>query len=64
MWQEIRVKAKFLLYRVLQRAKISKADPTPVNTTEHTAVYLKPARKAILDQWKFIIDMFIENGFI
>lgn len=65
MWKEIRVKAKFPFYRVLQRVKISKADATkPANTTEHAAVYMKPAQKSILDQWKFIIDVFIENGFI
>ncbi|XP_055309477.1 uncharacterized protein LOC129573196 isoform X1 [Sitodiplosis mosellana] len=64
MWQEIRVKGKYRFYSMLQRAKISKADPTPINTTEHMAIYMKPARKAILDQWKFIIDMFFENGLI
>ncbi|XP_055307114.1 uncharacterized protein LOC129571346 [Sitodiplosis mosellana] len=68
MWSEIRDKAHILLFRLLIRAKVTKAnhDSTPQlhEVNKRNSPMERPASKVVLDQWKFIIDMFIENAFI
>ncbi|XP_055296714.1 uncharacterized protein LOC129565642 [Sitodiplosis mosellana] len=66
MWAEIRKKAKFTLFRLFVRAKITKDDQTAYlanDIADNMTPYEKPASKTILDQWKFIIEIFVENEF-
>lgn len=68
MWSEIRAKTHITLFRLLIRAKVTRAnhDSTPQlsQVNKNNFPMERPASKAVLDQWKFIVDLFIENGFI
>lgn len=66
MWNEIREKAKLSLFPSILVAKTSNANhdsiPSFDKLDEDSFPLSKPASQAAIDQWKFIIDMFIQNG--
>lgn len=68
MWGEIQEKAKLQLLTLLVRIKVilAKEDTSQSldNASLDNAPYLKPASQVVLDRWKIMIDVFIENGLL
>lgn len=68
MWKEIQEKAKLSLFYVFYRIKLMRSDDSSVPSlskpSENATSFEQPASKTVLDQWKFVIDIFMENGFI
>lgn len=68
MWSEIRNKAKLTLIPSLLAAKTTNAKhdsiPSLDQVDENTFPLERPATKAAIDQWKFIIDILIKHDLI
>lgn len=63
MWSEFGKKAKFSFFRSIRMAKIlNLVESDKLNKNSDPAS--KPATQAAVQQWKFIIDMFIQYGLI
>ncbi|XP_031633861.1 uncharacterized protein LOC116347425 [Contarinia nasturtii] len=66
MWHEFREKAKFSSFYSIQTMKVSNANSIPSldkldNDSDPSS---KPASQAAINQWKFVVDMFTQNGLI
>lgn len=68
MWKEIKTNAKIELLHVLVMSRIAMADGSSIPSIDEISAetYYKdePSPKDVLKRLKFIIDMFVENGFI
>lgn len=68
MWNEIQDKAKFTLSQIIFITRATLADHNQVSDVnsfqpENFFQEKKPS-KPILDRWKLILDLFLENGFL
>lgn len=68
IWHEIQVKAKLELLHILFVAKISLANRTTEPSIDeislNTIFNEQSPSEAVLRRWKFLIDIFAENGLI
>lgn len=68
MWAEIQSNAKIEMLHVLYMSRIALADGSEVPSMDEISAETfyknEPPSKIVLKRWKFIIDMFVENGFI
>lgn len=71
MWREIKDKAKIQLLRVLNNTKFLRASFDISNDeselTEHALEHKivgQPISDTVLIRWRYIVDLFVENGFI
>lgn len=68
MWHEIQEKSKMELLHILFMSKLVLADkssaPSIDEVSPETFYTDEPPSKAVLNRWKFIIDLFVENRFI
>lgn len=68
MWREIQEKARLELLHILFMVKVNSVDETsarPIDEISPTTIFQgELPTKHVLEQWKFLIDLFIENGFI
>lgn len=68
MWNEIQGRAKIEMLHVFVLSKLCMVEKQSASSLD--AIYSEtffndePPSKAILNRWKFIIDMFQANGFI
>lgn len=68
LWKEIQTNAKIELLHVLWMSRIALADGHTIASIDEISAETffkdEPSPKVVLKRWKFIIDMFVENGFI
>lgn len=67
MWAEIQKTAKMETLHVLFMSKLALSDYSAVSEIDEispdTFFNDEPPSDAVLNRWKLIIDMFVENGF-
>ncbi|XP_031633860.1 uncharacterized protein LOC116347423 [Contarinia nasturtii] len=68
MWHEFRERAKFSSFFIIFHTKVANANydlmPSLDKLDKDPLRLSTPASKAAIDQWKFIIDVFMRNGLV
>lgn len=67
MWREIREKAKLELLHILFMMKVNSVDENSAQSIDEitpSTIFKELPTKIVLNQWKYQIDLFTENGFI